>query len=109
MREKLLLMRYLILSCSPRVLISDFGECEDLDGEDEIPRNNRTGATGTLEFMAPEHVQLDARGRNTVDYSPKADMWSLGMVLYYLCYSRLPYSNIDDVDILRQEILSFQE
>ncbi|KAG1053952.1 hypothetical protein G6F43_004005 [Rhizopus delemar] len=93
----------------PRVLISDFGECEDLDGEDEIPRNNRTGATGTLEFMAPEHVQLDARGRNTVDYSPKADMWSLGMVLYYLCYSRLPYSNIDDVDILRQEILSFQE
>lgn len=91
----------------PRVLISDFGECEDLDHE--VPADNRTGATGTLEFMAPEHVLLDARGRNTVDYSPKADMWSLGMVLYYLCYSRLPYNNIDDVDILRQEILAFQE
>ncbi|KAL4206131.1 kinase-like domain-containing protein [Rhizopus microsporus] len=91
----------------PRVLISDFGECEDLEGELSV--NNRTGATGTLEFMAPEHVRLDPRGRHMVDYSPKADMWSLGMVLYYLCYSRLPYSNIDDIDILRQEILSFKE
>jgi serine/threonine protein kinase len=44
-----------------------------------------------------------------MDYSPKADMWSLGMVLYYLCYSRLPYSIIDDVDILRSEILSFTD
>ncbi|KAI8639388.1 hypothetical protein BD408DRAFT_371879 [Parasitella parasitica] len=90
----------------PRVLISDFGECEDLD-ETRID-DNRTGATGTLEFMAPEHVRLDPRGRNTVDYSPKADMWSLGMVLYFLCYSRLPYSVIDDVEILRTEILSFK-
>ncbi|KAL9546714.1 hypothetical protein PS6_007523 [Mucor atramentarius] len=91
----------------PRVLISDFGECEDLD-ETHVD-NNRTGATGTLEFMAPEHVKLDPRGRNTVDYSPKADMWSLGMVLYFLCYSRLPYSVIDDVEILRVEILGFKD
>ncbi|KAI8369006.1 kinase-like domain-containing protein [Blakeslea trispora] len=91
----------------PRVLISDFGECEDLD--DHYEDSNRTGATGTLEFMAPEHVRLDPRGRNTVDYSPKADMWSLGMVLYFLCYSRLPYNVIDDVDILRTEILQFRE
>lgn len=92
----------------PRVLISDFGECEDLD-ETHRDDDNRTGATGTLEFMAPEHVRLDPRGRNTVDYSPKADMWSLGMVLYYLCYSKLPYSFIDDVDILRREILEFRD
>lgn len=89
-------------------MISDFGECEDLDETGQVD-DNRTGATGTLEFMAPEHVQLDPRGRNTVDYSPKADMWSLGMVLYYLCYSRLPYHVISDVDILRDEILAFKE
>lgn len=89
-------------------MISDFGECEDLD-ETHQENDNRTGATGTLEFMAPEHVRLDPRGRNTVDYSPKADMWSLGMVLYYLCYSKLPYSVIDDVDILRKEILEFRD
>ncbi|CAO3615292.1 unnamed protein product [Cunninghamella blakesleeana] len=90
----------------PRVLISDFGECEDLEG---TPDSNRTGATGTMEFMAPEHVRLDACGRHMLEYSPKADMWSLGMVLYYLCYSRLPYSNVNDIDILREEILSFKE
>lgn len=59
--------------------------------------------------MAPEHVRLDPVGRNTIDYSPKADMWSLGMVLYYLCYSRLPFTVIDDVDRLRDEILAFKE
>ncbi|KAI7866251.1 kinase-like domain-containing protein [Spinellus fusiger] len=92
----------------PRVLISDFGECEDLEvDQDQDP--NRTGATGTLEFMAPEHVRLNALGRNTVEYSSKADMWSLGMVLYYLCYSRLPYSNVEDVDVLKHEILGFKE
>ncbi|CAO3592796.1 unnamed protein product [Absidia cylindrospora] len=90
----------------PRVLISDFGECEDLE---DVPDSDRTGATGTMEFMAPEHVRLDAHGRNAVEYSSKADMWSLGMVLYYLCYSRLPYSNVDDVDTLRDEILAFKE
>ncbi|KAI7901785.1 kinase-like domain-containing protein [Cokeromyces recurvatus] len=92
----------------PRVLISDFGECEDLD-ENYVNDDNRTGATGTLEFMAPEHVCLDLKGRNTVEYAPEADMWSLGMVLYFLCYSRLPYNVIDDVDLLRSEILSFKE
>ncbi|KAI7850637.1 kinase-like domain-containing protein [Circinella umbellata] len=90
----------------PRVLISDFGECEDLEG---VPDADRTGATGTLEFMAPEHVRLDPRGRHVKEYSPKADMWSLGMVLYYLCYTRLPYTNVDDIDILRDEILAFRE
>lgn len=88
------------------MLISDFGECEDLEG---VPDKDRTGATGTLEFMAPEHVRIDQRGAHTKEYSPKADMWSLGMVLYYLCYTRLPYSNIDDVDQLREEILAMRE
>jgi hypothetical protein len=34
----------------PRILISDFGECEFMS---EIQQAERTGATGTLEFMAP--------------------------------------------------------
>jgi len=33
----------------PKVLISDFGECEILS---HIEKRQRTGATGTLEFMA---------------------------------------------------------
>lgn len=51
---------------------------------------------------------MDANGRYTDEFSFKGDMWSLGMVLYYLCYSRLPYTQIDDVDILKEEIREFK-
>ncbi|KAL1916585.1 uncharacterized protein VTP21DRAFT_5776 [Calcarisporiella thermophila] len=88
----------------PRVLLSDFGECEVLEASEE---RDRTGATGTLEFMAPELITVDENGRYLKDYSPKADMWSLGMLLYYLCYSQLPYQQVADVDLLKEEILGF--
>ncbi|KAF9173836.1 putative serine/threonine-protein kinase iks1 [Mortierella sp. AD011] len=89
----------------PRILITDFGECEILD---QAAKRDRTGATGTLEFLAPELLAVDTEGRYTNEFSFKGDMWSLGMVLYYLCYSRLPYSQIEDVDILRTEIRQFK-
>ncbi|KAG0333557.1 putative serine/threonine-protein kinase iks1, partial [Podila humilis] len=89
----------------PRILITDFGECEILD---QGVKRDRTGATGTLEFLAPELLTVDAEGKYTDEFSFKGDMWSLGMVLYYLCYSRLPYTQIDDVDILREEIRGFR-
>ncbi|KAG9326372.1 hypothetical protein KVV02_003723 [Mortierella alpina] len=89
----------------PRILITDFGECEVLD---QTAKRNRTGATGTLEFLAPELLAVDSEGRYTDEFSFKGDMWSLGMVLYYLCYSRLPYSQIEDVDILKDEIREFR-
>ncbi|KAI8891989.1 kinase-like domain-containing protein, partial [Globomyces pollinis-pini] len=88
----------------PRVLISDFGECELIS--DEISRV-RTGATGTMEFMPPELLIKDSNGVYIPNHSRSADIWSLGVVLYYLCYSTVPYSQIDDVDILKEEIISF--
>lgn len=54
------------------------------------------------------HTTVDDDGKYTDEFSFKGDMWSLGMVLYYLCYSRLPYSQIEDIDLLRQEIRQFQ-
>ncbi|KAJ1978617.1 putative serine/threonine-protein kinase iks1 [Dimargaris verticillata] len=89
----------------PRVILSDFGECVDTA---HIEMRKRTGATGTLEFMAPELIQLDTQGQFLDEYSVKADVWSLGMILHYLCYSCLPYSQIENVDLLRQEILAFR-
>ncbi|CAG8593855.1 8236_t:CDS:10, partial [Cetraspora pellucida] len=74
----------------PRVLISDFGECEILD---QLSERDRPGATGTLEIMAPELLTVDERGRYFKEYYQKSDMWLLGMVLYYLCYSRPILSN----------------
>lgn len=104
-----LLLSYKDLGASdeiPRVLISDFGECEDVAKLSCIA--GRTGATGTLEFMAPELLVVDGEGHYTGEHSLKADLWSLGMVLYYLCYSELPYRHLDDLALLREEILAFR-
>ncbi|RKP26781.1 kinase-like domain-containing protein [Syncephalis pseudoplumigaleata] len=95
----------------PRVLLSDFGECEDLSQLNQHHKarlaRSRSGATGTLEFMAPELIATDEQGRYLPSFSLKADMWSLGLLLYYLCYSQLPYRNMDDIDELKAEILAF--
>ncbi|CAG8555747.1 4794_t:CDS:2, partial [Cetraspora pellucida] len=90
------------LLASAKVLISDFGECEILDQLSERDRTSAS-ATGALEIMAPELLT----GRYFLKNTQKSDMWSLGMVLYYLCYSRLPYYQIEDVDMLKQEIIHF--
>ncbi|KAJ3329057.1 hypothetical protein HDU91_003946 [Kappamyces sp. JEL0680] len=88
----------------PRVMISDFGECEVLSEEQA---SKRSGATGTLEFMPPEMLQKDSRGNYIPNHSVSVDLWSLGVVLYFLCYSKVPYSQTEDVDALKQEILAF--
>jgi serine/threonine protein kinase len=41
----------------PRILLSDFGECENLFTQPHL--HNRTGCTGTLEFTAPELLRGD--------------------------------------------------
>ncbi|KAJ1725466.1 putative serine/threonine-protein kinase iks1 [Coemansia erecta] len=89
----------------PRIMLTDFGECEVLS---HLEKRDRTGATGTLEFMAPELLKVDSTGRFLDSYSTKSDMWSLGMMLYYLCYTQLPYSDIDDIDALRRDVLKFR-
>ena len=88
---------------TPRILISDFGESieyRDLEFE-------RTGSTGTIEFTAPELLVNDGGCyKGCHDY--QTDLWSLGIILYFLCYSRLPFSQVEDVDELRKEILQFR-
>ncbi|KAI3651714.1 hypothetical protein MP228_003017 [Amoeboaphelidium protococcarum] len=96
----------------PRVLISDFGECESLfqsHGPASYQQSDhiqRTGQTGTIEFCAPELLKTDDRGRFYVEYSPACDIWSLGMVLCFMIYGRLPYKSIDDFDQLKREMLN---
>jgi serine/threonine protein kinase len=77
-----------------------------------------TGATGTISYCAPEVLKRDASGRYA-NFTTKSDIFSLGMILYFMCFSRLPYSSADsiqeefeDLDQLRAEISAwsgFQE
>ncbi len=47
-------------------------------------------------------------GKHYVEYSYSSDIWSLGMIFYFLCFGQLPYSQIDDFELLKQEILAFK-
>eukprot|EP00371_Babesia_bovis_P002798 XP_001611445.1 protein kinase domain containing protein [Babesia bovis T2Bo] len=73
-------------------LLSDFGTCELLA---EISNHDvrRQGFTGTVEFTAPELLHTNESGELNTFYDTKSDMWSLGILLYFLCYGTLPYSD----------------
>jgi serine/threonine protein kinase len=88
-----------------RVLISDFGEVQ-LAGDNR----RSTGATGTVAYLAPEALQQAPDG-SFHNFTTKSDIFSLGMIVYFMCFGRLPYANADgiseddeDLDQLRAEI-----
>ena len=92
-----------------RVLVSDFGEVQI---ENMVRKS--TGATGTVSYCAPEVLHLEPSGEYG-NFTPKSDVFSLGMILYFLCFARLPYRNAnaldedkeEDLDQLRDEITSW--
>ncbi|KAI2641065.1 kinase-like protein [Xylaria nigripes] len=90
-------------------LISDFGEVQP----GNVVRKS-TGTTGTISYCAPEVLKMDARGQFG-NFTVKSDVFSLGMILYFLCFGRLPYKNanvvqeeLEDVDLLRAEIADWK-
>ncbi|OJJ44526.1 hypothetical protein ASPZODRAFT_71092 [Penicilliopsis zonata CBS 506.65] len=89
-----------------RVLVSDFGEVQFQDA-----MRKSTGATGTVSYCAPEVLKRDYPGGPFGNFTFKSDIFSLGMILYFLCFAELPYRNADiineekeDLDQLREEI-----
>lgn len=92
----------------PQILVSDFGE-----GNVEGQHRASTGTTGTLEYCAPELLSRDLRG-NLGEFSRHSDMFSVGLVLYFLCFGHTPYrsprgvdSGAVNFDSLREEICTF--
>jgi serine/threonine protein kinase len=91
-----------------RCLISDFGEVQ----AENVVRKS-TGSTGTISYCAPEVLKQDEFGRYG-NFTTKSDIFSLGMILYFMCFGRLPYQSADsiqeefeDIDLLRAEISSW--
>ena len=88
-----------------KCLISDFGEVQP---ENAVRKS--TGSTGTISYCAPEVLKRDKFGRYG-NFTAKSDIFSLGMILYFMCFGRLPYKSADcfhedleDMDLLREEI-----
>ncbi|KAL8810913.1 MAG: hypothetical protein Q9200_002215 [Gallowayella weberi] len=91
-----------------RVLVSDFGEVQ----LENMVRKS-TGATGTISYCAPEVLRRNESGA-LGQFTTKSDVFSLGMILYFLCFSRLPYRHADnfneeneDLEQLKAEITSW--
>lgn len=89
-----------------RVLVSDFGEVQSQHGI-----RKSTGSTGTVSFCAPEVLRRETPDGPFGNFTFKSDIFSLGMILYFLCFTELPYLNADiineekeDLDKLRDEI-----
>lgn len=86
----------------PRVLVSDFGTAAILD---DISYE-RSGGTGTLEYMAPELFETAASPRGVEEHyvnhhTVASDVWSLGMILYYLAFdATLPERRADGSVVL---------
>ncbi|KHN95443.1 protein kinase-like protein [Metarhizium album ARSEF 1941] len=90
-------------------LISDFGEVQP---ENAVRKS--TGSTGTISYCAPEVLKMDVAGHYG-NFTTKSDVFSLGMILYFMCFGRLPYQGanaiqeeLEDIDQLRAEITDWQ-
>lgn len=94
-----------IMTC----LISDFGEVQQ-----QRAMRSSTGSTGTISYCAPEVLVRDSTGRYG-NFTTKSDIFSLGMILYFLCFGRLPYHSantlqeeLEDIELLRAEIADWK-
>jgi Leucine-rich repeat (LRR) protein len=79
-----------------RVKLLDFGLARPT--QDQTHLTHSGVIVGTPSYMSPEQ----ARG-GTVD--GRADLWSLGVVLYRLCTGRLPFAGTDVMSTLMQAAL----
>ncbi|OAX81001.1 IKS protein kinase [Emergomyces africanus] len=82
-----------------RALVSDFGEVQY-----EHAVRSSTGNTGTISYCAPEVLRrLNPEGPFG-NFTFKSDIFSLGMILYFLCFAQLPYRNADIIDEDREDL-----
>ena len=95
------------LNVFPTVVIGDLGESQ-LAGESRVG----TGCTGTLEFTAPEIVITNPANNSVAkkynEYTFAADMYSLGMICYFIVFGELPFDPEMDIPDMRKTVKKFK-
>ena len=76
--------------------LSDFGFSKKIE---EKSKNTRLG---TMNTMAPEVIQ-------TGIYDSKADLWSLGVIIYYCYFKEYPYKGKDIKKIIKSNTLNYKK
>lgn len=82
-----------------RVLVSDFGEMQAANAV-----RKSTGATGTISYCAPEVLRQETPGGAFGNFTTKSDIFSLGMIVYFMCFARLPYVYADGIDEEKEDL-----
>lgn len=73
------------------IKIGDLGLGKEMDGSD----GGASSRCGSLIYMAPEIL---GQGRDELNqYNTKADIWSLGVIMYELCTFEVPFRNEKDI------------
>src|ERR1043166_6383792 len=85
----------ILLNDRAEPLVSDFGLAKLLDGNNDLTRSLTT--FGTAGFIAPEQA-----GGAAADFTPAADVYSLGAVLFNLLAGRPPFLGSNPVSVIRQ-------
>src|SRR5689334_2410727 len=85
----------ILLSDRGEPLVSDFGLVMLLDGNNDLTRSLTT--FGTAGFIAPEQA-----GHAAVDFTPAADVYSLGAVLFNVLAGRPPFLGPNPVSVIRK-------
>jgi len=83
----------LLLSEDRRLKLSDFGLSKCLEKR-TAGDYKMTGETGTLRYMAPEVVRHE-------HYDEKVDVYSFGLVLWYMCTGELPLDGRTQDELLQ--------
>jgi serine/threonine protein kinase len=83
------------------VKVLDFGLAKLTQGEEKVTHKTRTGSVmGTPYYMAPEQCE----GKANIDH--RADIYSLGVILYEMLTGRVPFSGDGYGEIIVKHITS---
>jgi TolB-like protein len=85
----------ILLNDRDEPLVSDFGLAKLLDGNNDLTRSLTT--FGTAGYIAPEQA-----GGAAADFTPAADVYSLGAVLFNVLAGRPPFLGSNPVSVIRQ-------
>lgn len=81
----------ILITADGRVLLTDFGIAKGLEAAPEDDLTNDNIMMGTAKYLSPEQV----RGRRL---DGRADLYSLGLVLYECLAGRVPFLGQNDAD-----------